>query len=76
MQALESLADPAVQEDQSLCAELLSTVDALSRRRADLLDERRVEQFVRKGWLYWNAGALRVTPAGARVCDAVLLAYA
>lgn len=62
--------------DQALCAELLTAVDALSRRRADQLDEHLVERFVRKGWLHWNAGALRLTPAGARVCDAVLLAYA
>jgi hypothetical protein len=64
------------QDNAALCAELLTAVDALSRRRADLLDDTKVEQFVRQGWLSWQGGALRVTPAGARVCDAVLLAYA
>lgn len=63
-------------DDSDLCAALLSAVDALSRRRADLLDEDQVDRFVAKGWLHWNGGALRLTPAGAQVCDAVLLAYA
>lgn len=62
--------------DYSLCADLLTAVDALSRRRADQLDEGMVDRFVSKGWLHWHGGALRLTPAGARICDAVLLAYA
>ena len=61
--------------DHELCAELLDTVDALSRRRADLVDERLVAQLVHKGWLQWHRGALRLTSIGARLCDAVLLAY-
>ena len=69
-------ASSATPIDTSLSAELLTAVDALSRRRADLLDETKVEQFVRQGWLSWKGGALKVTPVGARVCDAVLLAYA
>lgn len=62
--------------DQSLYAELLTAVDKLLRRRADQLDEKKVDQFVRKGWLQWNGGALKLTPVGAQVCDAALLAYA
>lgn len=61
--------------DQELCAELLDTVDALSRRRADLVDENLVAKLVRKGWLQWHGGALQLTSIGARLCDAVLLAY-
>lgn len=63
-------------DDTAACSELLDVVDALSRRRADLLDEAVVEGFVRRGWLEWAGGTLRPTPIGARVCDAVLLAYA
>jgi hypothetical protein len=62
--------------DQSLYAELLTAVDKLLRRRADQLDEKKVDQFVRKGWLQWNGGALKLTPMGAQVCDTALLAYA
>jgi hypothetical protein len=73
--ALPSAVDDAG-DDPTLCAELLSVVDVLSRRRADLLDDRQVAAYVRKGWLEWAGGTLRPTPIGARVCDAVLLAYA
>lgn len=62
--------------DVAACTELLDIVDALSRRRADLLDEAVVESYVRRGWLEWSGGTLRPTSIGARVCDAVLLAYA
>ena len=63
-------------DDLAACTELLDIVDALTRRRADLLDETVVEGYVRRGWLEWAGGTLRPTPIGARVCDAVLLAYA
>ena len=75
MNAPHRLSGPAI-DDVAACTELLDIVDALSRRRADLLDEAVVESFVRRGWLEWAGGTLRPTAIGAQVCDAVLLAYA
>jgi len=43
---------------------LLTTVDALSRRRACDIPEPTIARFVALGWLQWNGGSLRLTAAG------------
>jgi hypothetical protein len=48
--------------------ELLATVDALHRRRADLVSEGFIADYVALDWLEWNGGALRLTVTGVNVC--------
>ena len=49
--------------------EWLLTVDLLSRRRADLVAEGFLEDYVMLRWLEWNGGALRLTPQGDMMCS-------
>ena len=49
--------------------ELLVTVDALQRRRADLVDERLIADYVALSWLEWNGGSLQLTVTGKNMCD-------
>ena len=48
----------------SLQESLLTTVDALTRRRACDIPEKTIDQLVALGWLQWNGGSLRLTEAG------------
>lgn len=48
----------------SLQEALLTTVDALMRRRACDVPEQTIDQFVALGWLQWKGGSLRLTEAG------------
>ena len=43
---------------------LLTTVDALTRRRACDIPEQTLDRLVAQGWLQWRAGSLRLTEAG------------
>ena len=43
---------------------LLTTVDALMRRRACDVPEQTIEQLISLRWLQWNGGSLRLTEAG------------
>jgi hypothetical protein len=43
---------------------LLTTVDALSRRRACDIPEKTIDHFVALRWLQWNGGSLRLTESG------------
>ena len=54
---------------EELQEELLLTVDLLSRRRADLVAEGFIEDYVALRWLEWNGGTLRLTAAGDIVCS-------
>jgi hypothetical protein len=54
---------------EQLRATLLSTVDLLQRRRADLIDEGAISDYVAMHWLEWNGGALRLTVTGKNICD-------
>ena len=47
---------------------LLSTVDLLQRRRADLIDETFIDNYVALGWLEWHGGQLRLSPLGSTIC--------
>jgi hypothetical protein len=49
--------------------QLLSTVDALHRRRADLVTESCIADYVALHWLEWNGGSLRLTVTGENVCE-------
>jgi hypothetical protein len=44
------------------------TVDALHRRRADLVPEGVIADYVALNWLEWNGGALCVTLTGSNIC--------
>jgi len=48
---------------------MLSTVDLLQRRRADLIGDSAIGDYVALHWLEWNGGALRLTTTGKNVCD-------
>jgi hypothetical protein len=49
--------------------ELLATVDLLYRRRADLVSEGSIEDYVALDWLEWNGGTLRLTAVGENICQ-------
>lgn len=61
-------ARPALRREQ-LRQQLLATVDSLHRRRADLVPEGFIADYVALGWLEWNGGALRTTLTGTNVCN-------
>ena len=52
-----------------LRATLLSAVDLLYRRRADLIGDGTIEDYVALRWFEWNGGALRLTVTGKNVCE-------
>ena len=61
----------------SLQEALLTTVDALMRRRACDIPEQTIDQLVALRWLQWRGGSLRLTEAGetmvVKVQSAMLL---
>ena len=52
-----------------LRARLLSAVDLLYRRRADLIGDGTIGDYVDLHWLEWNGGALRLTVTGQNICE-------
>ena len=60
----------SVREKRSdmLRANFLETVDALRRRRADLVAEDLIEHYVTLDWLEWAGGTLRLTTTGTNIC--------
>ena len=60
---------PPASRREQLRLELLTTVDSLRRRRADLVSEGFIEDYVALHWLEWNGGALRLTVIGTNVCE-------
>jgi len=54
-----------------LRASLPSTVDLLHRRRAALIGDGTIGDYVALRWLEWNGGTLRLTVTGQDVCDQV-----
>ena len=59
---------PPVTRREQLSLEFLTTVDSLQRRRADLVSEGFIEDYVALHWLEWNGGALRLTVTGTNMC--------
>jgi hypothetical protein len=60
---------PPTSRREQLRNELLATVDSLNRRRADLVCEGFIADYVALHWLEWNGGALRLTITGNNMCD-------
>ena len=60
---------PAPTRTDALRNELLVTVDALQRRRADLVSETLIDDYVALYWMEWNGGTLQLTQTGKNVCD-------
>ena len=60
---------PPVSRADHLRLEWLSTVDSLQRRRADLVADGYIEDYVALHWLEWNGGALRVTVTGTNISE-------
>jgi hypothetical protein len=58
-----------VSRREQLRLELLTTVDSLQRRRADLVSEGFIDDYVALHWLEWNGGALRLTVTGTNMCE-------
>jgi len=46
-------------------------MDLLHRRRADLVGDGAIGEYVALRWLEWNGGTLRLTAAGQDVCDQI-----
>jgi hypothetical protein len=61
----------AVPRREQLRLDLLTTVDSLQRRRADLISEDLIEDYVALHWLEWNGGGLRLTVTGTNMCDQI-----
>ena len=60
---------PPLSRREQLRNELLTTVDSLHRRRADLISEGFIADYVSLHWLEWSGGALRLTVTGNNMCD-------
>jgi hypothetical protein len=60
---------PELSRRDQLRLNLLATVDSLQRRRADLVSEGFIEDYVALHWLEWNGGSLRLTATGTTLCD-------
>ncbi len=60
---------PTLSQREQLRLGLLAAVDSLSRRRADLVSEKVIEDYVALRWLEWNGGGLRLTATGTTLCD-------
>jgi predicted RNase H-like nuclease len=58
---------PEPTRNDALRNELLVTVDALKNRRADLISEALVAEYVALYWLEWNGGSLQLTETGKNV---------
>jgi len=59
---------PPMSRREQLRLELLTTVDSLYRRRADLVSEGFIADYVALNWLEWHGGALRLTTTGENMC--------
>jgi hypothetical protein len=60
---------PPVSRREQLRLEFVTTVDSLQRRRADLVSEGFIEDYVALHLLEWNGGTLRLTAAGTNECE-------
>lgn len=56
---------------EQLRDDLLATVDSLRRRRADLVAESLIAEYVALHWLEWSGGSLRLTQTGTNICDQI-----
>jgi hypothetical protein len=56
---------------QRLREALPATVDCLHRRRADMIEDGFIDDYVALHWLEWHGGSLRLTITGTNVCQQV-----
>jgi hypothetical protein len=61
---------------EDLRNDLLATVDSLAKRRADLISETLIADYVALNWLEWNGGSLRLTETGRNMCQQMRAAAA
>ena len=54
---------------QRLREALPATVDCLHRRRADMIEDGFIDDYVALHWLEWHGGSLRLTITGTNVCQ-------
>jgi len=54
---------------QQLRDALPASVDCLYRRRADMIEEGFIDDYVALHWLEWNGGSLRLTITGSNLCQ-------
>jgi len=59
---------PVTRREQ-LRRELLTSVDSLARRRADLVSEGFIADYLALRWLEWNGGVLCLTVTGTNICE-------
>jgi hypothetical protein len=62
---------PAASRPDDLRVALLAAVEMLCRRRADLIGDGVISDYVALNWLEWNGGALRLTVTGQNICEQV-----
>lgn len=48
--------------------ELLTTVESLRQKRADLVSDGFIADYVALDWLEWVGGALKLTMTGSNIC--------
>ena len=60
---------PPVSRREQLRLEFVTTMDSLQQRRADLVSEGFIEDYVALHLLEWNGGALRLTVAGTNMYE-------
>lgn len=61
-------ASPMTRLDQQRFA-LVTCVDLLKRRRADLIPEDDIDDFISRDWLIWDGGSLSLTQTGINICQ-------
>jgi hypothetical protein len=62
---------PTATRREQLRDELLATVEHLKARRADLIGDVVIAEYVALDWLEWQGGSLKLTVTGANVCRQV-----
>jgi len=55
---------PAPVVTEQICNAFVTAADELLRRRAGLIAESDIDDFIALGWMDWDAGSLRITPLG------------
>jgi hypothetical protein len=62
---------PTSSKRDDLRTALPATKDLLHRRRADLIGDGIIADYVALHWLEWNGGALRLTVTGSNIWDQI-----
>ncbi len=65
---VEAAVEPPLSRLDRLRQMLLPTVDCLQRRRADLIEEALIDDYVDLNWMEWQGGSLKLTVTGQNIC--------